>query len=123
MCDYSLEEYRSRPAQQGEMYQTYRFPSGSVGFIAPGDTSTAVCMACDTRLKLEGIPESVRQIHGVRPNEDVTFIRLDTRSYRDGVRFANGVIVHLQRLGPGVSAFVTDALLTPRRELETVHAI
>ena len=123
MCDYSLEEYRSRPAQEGEKYQTHRFRSGSVGFIAPGDTSTAVCMACDTRLKLEGIPEIVQEIHGVSANEDVTFIRLDSVYYRDAVRFANGAKADLQRLGPGVSAFVIDALLTPHRELEDAHAI
>ncbi len=123
MCDYSLEFYRSRPAQQGEKYRTHRFPSGSVGFIAPGDTSTAVCMASDMRLKLEGIPESVQQIHGVSANEEVTFVRLDSGCYRDGVRFANGAKANLQRLGPRVNAVVTDALLTPRRELETVHAI
>ena len=80
-------------------------------------------MACDMRLRLEGIPEIVQEIHGVSANENVTFVRLDTWTYRDGVRFANGAIVKLQKLGPGVSAFVTDALLTPRRELETVHAI
>ena len=123
MCDYSLELYRSRPAQQGEKYRTHRFPSGSVGFIAPGDTSTAVCIACDTRLRLEGIPESVQQIHGVSANEDVTFVRLDSGCYRDAVRFANGAKADLQRLGPGVSALVIDALLTPRRELEDAHAI
>ena len=123
MCDYSLEFYRSRPARQGEKYQTYRFPSGSVGFIAPGDTSTAVCMACDMRLRLEGIPERVQQMRGVSANEDVTFVRLDSGWYRDGVRFANGAKANLQRLGPGVSAFVIDALLTPHRELEDAHAI
>jgi len=57
MCDYSLETYRSRPAQVGERYETHQFPSFSVGFIAPGDPPTAVCMACDTKLTLEGIPE------------------------------------------------------------------
>jgi len=65
MCDYSLELYRSRPAQVGESYETYRFPSGTVGFIAPGDASTAVCMAYDTRLRLERIPEAVRNACGV----------------------------------------------------------
>ena len=48
MCDFSLELYRSRPARVGERYETPRFPSGTVGFIAPGDVSTAVCMAYDT---------------------------------------------------------------------------
>lgn len=35
MCDYSLEAYRSRPAQLGEQYETHQFPSYSIGFIAP----------------------------------------------------------------------------------------
>ena len=42
MCDFSLELYRSRPARVGERYETHRFPSSTVGFIAPGDCSTAV---------------------------------------------------------------------------------
>jgi len=60
MCDFSLELYRSRPARVGERYETHRFPSSTVGFIAPGDCSTAVCMAYDTRLRLEGIPQAVQ---------------------------------------------------------------
>jgi hypothetical protein len=52
MCDYSLEAYRSRPARLGERYETHRFESYSIGFIAPGDPSTAVCMAYDTKLRL-----------------------------------------------------------------------
>ena len=65
MCDFSLELYRSRPARVGERYETRRFPSGTVGFMAPGDCSIAVCTAYDTRLKLEGIPQAVRNACGV----------------------------------------------------------
>ena len=65
MCDYSLEVYRSRPAQLGERYETHEFGSLSIGFIAPGDPSIAVCMACDTTLRLEGIPEWVQRATGV----------------------------------------------------------
>ena len=61
MCDYSLEAYRSRPARLGERYETHRFESYSIGFIAPGDPSIAVCMAYDTKLRLEGIPEVVQR--------------------------------------------------------------
>ena len=65
MCDYSLEMYRSRPARTEERYTTYRFPSGSVGFIAPGDPATAICMSCDTTLKLaKGPPHPVREWQG-----------------------------------------------------------
>src|SRR6476659_3328175 len=79
MCDYSLEAYRSRPARLGKRYETHRFESYSIGFIAPGDPSTAVCMAYDTKLRLEGIPEVVQRSLCVSANEDVTFTRLEGR--------------------------------------------
>ena len=50
MCDYSLEMYGSRPAREGEIYVTTRFPSGSIGFASAGDPRTAVCMQCDTKV-------------------------------------------------------------------------
>src|SRR4051794_9248062 len=64
MCDYSLEMYQSRPARQGEEYVSNKFPSGSIGFVARGDQSVAICMACDTRLRLECISPLVQeQVH------------------------------------------------------------
>ncbi len=146
MCDYSLEAYRSRPAQQGEVYETIRFPSGSVGFVVAGASTTdyskkaamarravletfwshsralvspvhvdtAVCMACDMRLRLQGIPRLVRKSFNVMETEEVTFVRIETGRYHDGVRFANGIEVTLQRLGPGVKAVVIDALSMPQ---------
>ncbi len=122
MCDYSLEAYRSRPAQEGVGYETHRFPSRSIGFIAPTDVVTAVCMACGMQLKLEDIPEDVQQTVGVTANEFVTFARLETGMYRDGVRFANGAEISLQQLGPGVKAIVIDALKNTPKVLETVDA-
>lgn len=123
MCDYSLETFRSRPAQVVERYETLRFTSGTVGFAAPGDPSTAICMACDMRLKLEGIPTAVQTTHGVSADEEVTFVRLGAGWHRDGVRFANGVEVSLQELGAGVTAFLTDALLEPSREPQSADAV
>jgi hypothetical protein len=118
MCDYSLEAYRTRPARQGEHYKTHRFPSGTVGFIAEGDTVTAICLAYDTKLNLDAIPQAVQEALGVQASEPVTFTRLETSLFQDGVRFANGAEVSLQRLGTGVKAYVVDALLTPHRERE-----
>jgi len=123
MCDYSLETYRSRPARLGERYETHQFQSRSIGFIAPGDPSTAVCMACDTKLRLEGIPEGVQGAHGVSAEEDVTFIRLENGPHHDGVRFANGGEVTLQELGPGVQSYVDDALSSRVWNTETVEAV
>ncbi|HEX9881776.1 MAG TPA: hypothetical protein VGA65_04630 [Hyphomicrobium sp.] len=119
MCDYSLEAYRTRPAREGEHYTTHRFPSGTVGFIAPGDTVTAICLAYDTKLNLDDIPQQVQQTVGVQASEPVTFTRLETALFQDGVRFANGAEISLQRLGTGVNAYVVDALLTPHLQRET----
>ena len=98
MCDYSLEHYRSRPAQLGEKYETHQFESRSIGFIAPGDATTAICMAYDTKLRLEGISEPVQRRLGVSAIEIVTFTRLEAGPHHDGVRFANGAELRCKSL-------------------------
>ena len=103
MCDYSLEMYSSRPAREGERYVTTRFPSGSMGLTAPGQPGTAVCMACDTKLALSGIPAELAARHGLGEHEVATFIRLDSGVYRDGLRFENGVELSLQQIPVGVA--------------------
>jgi hypothetical protein len=123
MCDYSLEMYRSRPAQAGEQYQTHRFPSGTVGLVAPGDPSTAVCVACDTRMILEDIPEAVQKLYGIGARAEVSFTRLERGPHHDGVRFAGGAEVALQQLGPGVKAMIVDALQAPETEREEFELV
>ncbi len=110
MCDYSLEMYGSRPAREGEKYVTARFPSGTIGLASPGNLSTPVCVQCDTELLVEGIPDRLQQQMGIGATAKATFTRLDTGSYRDGLRFANGQEVSLQRLDPGIFVSV-EALL------------
>ena len=70
-------------------------------------------MACDTKLRLEGIPEKVQRAFFVTRNEDVTFTRLEDGPHHDGVRFGNGAEVTLQQLGTGVQGWVFDALSSP----------
>lgn len=122
MCDYSLEAYRSRPARVGEQYVTQRFPSHGVGFIAAGDPETAVCMACDTKLRLENVPEHVRAELGVSADELVEFVRIDEGQFHDGVRFKNGAVITLQRLGPYVQGSIVEEALPARPRHETVAA-
>ena len=113
MCDYSLESYRSRPAQVGDQCETSRFPSGSIGLMVPGDCHTAVCLMANTKLRIEGVSEDLQRTYGVDAAEDATFIRRDRGSYRDAIRFANGAEVLLQQLGVGVKIRVVDALQPP----------
>jgi hypothetical protein len=110
MCDYSLEMYASRPAREGEIYQTTRFTSGSLGLASPGDCGTAVCVQYDTRLELDNLPPAVRVALGVGAREMVTFVRLDAGAYRDGVRFSNGREISLQQLGSGVRATIPQLI-------------
>ena len=110
MCDYSLEVYGTQPAREGEKYVTSRFPSGTVGLAMAGGGTTAVCVQCDTQLRLEGISPEVQAGLGVGPQEEVTFVRLETGPFHDGVRFRNGREISLQQLKPGVSVSVVKLL-------------
>lgn len=112
MCDYSLEIYQSRPARHGEEYVSNRFPSGSIGFVCPGDQSTAICMACDTELRLLRIPPDVRTLADVGDTEVVTFMQVEGPLHRDSVRFQNGKVISLQKLGPGVTAWLIEETRT-----------
>lgn len=103
MCDYSLESYSSRPAREGERYVMTRFPSGSMGLAAPGQPGIAVCLACDARLAISGIPAELAARHGLGESEEAVFMRLDAGIYRDGLRFANGTELSLQQLPAGVA--------------------
>jgi hypothetical protein len=122
MCDYSLEMYRSRPAVAGEPYETRRFTSGSIGFIAPGAPDVAVCMACDTRLEISNIPAHLQLSAGVAAAAPAIFTRIETGPHHDGIRFGNGAEVTLQQLGPGVRAVVVDALTSPARVAQEPRA-
>ena len=70
MCDYSLEVYGTQPAREGEKYVTSRFPSGTIGLAMAGGGTTAVCVQCDTQLRLEGISPEVQAGLGVGPQEE-----------------------------------------------------
>jgi hypothetical protein len=50
MCDYSLQTVRSRPAKVGDKLTTHHFNSGTIGFAAPEDANTAVCVLPGTEL-------------------------------------------------------------------------
>jgi hypothetical protein len=120
MCDYSLEAYRSRPAEIGEKFTLERFPSGSMGFTAGPICDLAICVPADARLRLEGIGETVQQAYGVGPIEEVVMTRLEGGPYKDAVRFSNGKEVLLQRLDRGLTASIvaTEDLI----DLPGVHA-
>ena len=50
MCDYSLHNVKSRPAKVGDRLTTHHFNTGTIGFAAPEDANTAVCVLPGTEL-------------------------------------------------------------------------
>ena len=110
MCDYSLEMYGSRPAREGELYITTRFPSGSIGFASPGDPRTAVCVQCDTKVMLTDVPVAIQSAYRVGAEVETTFVQRETGLYRDGLRLPDGRFVSLQDLKPGIGAYVPALL-------------
>ena len=132
MCDYSLAALRTRLAQAGEELVVYRFPTGSLGLTTPGEVEMfkpefagwwssldatqvpcAVCIPHGSRLQLAGIPERLQQKFGIGAEEPITFIQMsaDVGRHRDGIRFANGQEILLQRLAEGQRARVLSVSL------------
>jgi hypothetical protein len=122
MCDYSLELYQSRQAVNDEHYTLHRFGSGTLGFIADGDCTTAICMPAGTRLRLDGLDKRLQRALRVGATEEVVMIRLPFRNHthRDGVRFTNGREVMLQDLNTGLSAMLMPRDLTAILDLTGV---
>ena len=119
MCDYSLEMYGSRPAREGELYVTTRFPSGSIGFAAPGDPRIPVCVQCDTKVVLTDVPVAMQATYGIGAEVETIFAQRDTGLYRDGLRLANGRFVSLQDLQPGIGAYIPTLL--ERESVKKAH--
>ena len=57
MCDYSLHSVKSRSAKVGDKLTTRNFGTGTRGFAAPEDVTTAVCVLPGTELAFAQEPE------------------------------------------------------------------
>jgi hypothetical protein len=132
MCDYSLESYKSRAAENDEDLVVKQFSSGSKGFVSAADPDCAVCCkdSVEMTLHLSGTfqTRSVRRgelddardenLFGEYPVTFHTLVKSPTlpwggqhsHFYRDGFMLPNGRYLSIQRLTPGTRATVTKAL-------------
>jgi hypothetical protein len=55
MCDYSLHNVKSRPGKVGDKLTTHHFNTCTVGFAAPEDIDTAVCVLPGTELAFASV--------------------------------------------------------------------
>jgi hypothetical protein len=128
MCDYSLHHVKSRAAKVGDTLTTRNFGTGTRGFAAPEDSTTAVCVLPGTELAFAGpvkfafpvTSELARQRAGFttaifrQVNKDLP------RAHHDALEFPNGQVVLLTELGDGQTATVLQLPAQPMTDAEAI---
>ena len=121
MCDYSIQNVRSRPARVGDKLTTRDFGTITRGFAAAEDVGVAVCVLPGTELaflnevtltdpfilgwevqKLDYATAIFRQVNKNEPFK-----------HHDALEFPDGSIVLLTRLSEGQEATVLQLPVQP----------
>ena len=121
MCDYSLQYVKSRPAKVGEKLRTRHFNSGTIGFAAPEDANTAVCVLPGTELAFASAARSNRfgwltWNRITLPHTTAIFRQVNKdnpRTHHDALEFPDGKIVLLTNLLEGQEATVLQLPVQP----------
>ena len=126
MCDYSLQHVRSRAAQVGDKLTTRNFGTGTRGFAAPEDPTTAVCILPGTELAFSGeiafasLSSPRAEVQRARSNTAV-FRQINRdllRAHHDALEFPDGTVVLLTDLCDGQSAVVLQLPAQPLSKAE-----
>ena len=128
MCDYSLGNVASRPAQVGDKLITRDFGTGTRGFAAPEDNRVAVCVPPGTELAFAAPVES--KLAGLlgwrrkKGSDRTAIFRQVNKDYpaahHDALEFPNGQVVLLTRLWEGQEAVVLQLPAQPVTASEAV---
>jgi hypothetical protein len=126
MCDYSLQHVKSRPAKVGDKLTTHNFNTGTRGFAAPEDASTAVCVlpgteldfATEVRCTLRGLfAWKVTMVdHTTAIFRQVN--KHDPRTHHDALEFPDGQTVLLTDVFEGQEATVLQLPAQPATAAE-----
>jgi hypothetical protein len=121
MCDYSLQNVKSRPAKVGDKLTTQRFNLSTSGFSAPEDIHVAVCVLPGTELSFATEvkrerpwpwPWNKRIIH----HKTAVFRQVNVDNayaHHDALEFPDGEIVLLTYLMAGQQAMVLQLPAAP----------
>ena len=126
MCDYSLQNVKSRAAKVGDKLTTRSFGTGTRGFAASEDANVAVCVLPGTELSFSS--EIIRQTIGFFPwrnkvmNHTTAIFRQVNKqrvaAHHDALEFADGQIVLLTLLAEGQQATVLQLPAEPKTVVE-----
>jgi hypothetical protein len=128
MCDYSLQNIRSRAAKVGDKLMTVDFFSGTRGFASQDDLSTAVCVLPGTELAFAGeirrsdmpILSWIKERLGKSPktqHRTAIFRQINKEiaaTHHDALELPDGQVMLLTRLRPGQKATVLQLPAQPR---------
>jgi len=129
MCDYSLHHVQSRAARVGDKLTTRNFGTGTRGFAAPENPTTAVCVLPGTELAFS---QEIAFTPPSGPRSEVHFVDFKTaifrqinkdmpRAHHDALEFPDGTIVLLTDLCDGQAAVVLQLPAQPTTVAEAVQ--
>jgi hypothetical protein len=128
MCDYSLHHVKSRPAKVGDKLRTVNFNTGTRGFAAPEDSTTAVCVLPGTELAFSEEVKCTPAAFGFSSwrTKTVNFrtaifrqVNKDVpRVHHDALEFPDGAYVLLTELREGQEATVLQLPAQPKTPAE-----
>ena len=126
MCDYSLHNVKSRPATVGDKLTTRNFNTGTRGFAAPEDASTAVCVLPGTELAFASEvrcgPSGLFGLKVSTVNHTTAIFRQvnkdEPRAHHDALEFPDGQIVLLTDMVEGQEATVLQLPAQPMTAAE-----
>jgi hypothetical protein len=126
MCDYSLQNVRSRPAAVGDKLVTRDFGTGTRGFGAAQDAGLAVCVRPGTELAFDGEVSCIAT--GLLPwrdrviNHRTAIFRQINKgkeaAHHDALEFPDGRIMLLTLLYEGQQATVLQLPAQPKTAKE-----
>jgi hypothetical protein len=130
MCDYSLHHVKSRPAKVGDKLMTVNFNTGTRGFAAPEDSTTAVCVLPGTELAFSDEVKYAAAAFGFYSWRAKT-VNFRTAIFRqvnknvphvhhDALEFPDGTSVLLTDLREGQEAMVLQLPAQPKTPAEEV---
>ena len=127
MCDYSLQNVRSRPAQIGDKLTTHDFGTGTRGFAAAEDAGMAVCVLPGTELSFDGNVMSLPTRPFLWREKPIAYrtaifrqINKDrANAHHDALEFPDGRVLLLTLLRAGQQATVLQLPATPKTLEET----
>jgi hypothetical protein len=127
MCDYSLHNVASRPAQIEDRLVTTKFrKSITRGFAAVGDPNVAVCLMPGTEIAFDENVECEPSFGiGILPNKKIGYRLARFRQmnmdnpviHHDALEFPDGQVVLLTRLCVGQRATVLQLPAAARPEV------